>query len=134
MENEVFLRLGMTIAIVAAGLLVYRLVTILVLARASRTSAPVRSQKPAILYFTTPDCAPCRTVQRPAIMQTKHILGEKIEVVEINAQEQPDLARQWGILSVPTTFILDRNGKPVHVNHGVTPAKKLLRQIRDTGI
>jgi thioredoxin 1 len=85
--------------------------------------------RPALLYFTTPDCAPCRTVQRPAVLKIKQTLGEGLEVVEINAQDQPEMARAWGVLSVPTTFILDRSGKPLHVNHGVTSVEKLMRQL-----
>jgi len=85
---------------------------------------------PVIVYFTTPDCAPCRTVQRPAIDKVSELLGTKLYVVEIDATERPDLARSWGVLSVPTTFLLDSRGKPRYVNNGVTRAEKLMEQIQ----
>jgi hypothetical protein len=37
------------------------------------------------------------------------------------------------VLSVPTTFILDREGKPRHVKHGFAFAEKLFKQIRELG-
>jgi len=54
-------------------------------------------------------------------------------VIEIDAAEQPDLAVQWGVMSVPTTFVLDAAGAPRFVNHGVTPTEKLLRQVATLG-
>ncbi|HLE53485.1 MAG TPA: hypothetical protein VI755_15570, partial [Anaerolineales bacterium] len=40
-------------------------------------------------------------------------------------------ADYWGVLSVPTTFIIDRRGRPRRVNHGVASAEKLFKQIED---
>jgi thioredoxin-like negative regulator of GroEL len=52
-------------------------------------------------------------------------------VVEIDAAAQPDQAGHWGVLSVPTTILIDPAGKPRHINHGVAPAEKLRRQITE---
>lgn len=83
----------------------------------------------AILYFTTPDCAPCRTTQRPALRRLQADLGEAVQVIEINAAEQREIADHWGVLSVPTTFVLADDGRPQHVNIGVTGYDRLKRQI-----
>ncbi|NIR96491.1 MAG: thioredoxin family protein, partial [Gammaproteobacteria bacterium] len=69
-----------------------------------------------ILYFTTPNCVPCKTVQRPALETVKKHLGNKLKVIEVDATQQTALADHWGVLSVPTTFIIDANGKPRKVN------------------
>jgi len=131
MGNELLIRLIYTLGLILLGLGIYHLATRLVLTRAAGAVQPSSTHgRPALLYFTTPDCAPCRTVQRPAVQKVKQQLGDALEVVEINAQDQPDMARAWGVLSVPTTFVLDRSGKPLHVNHGVTSAEKLLRQMK----
>jgi thioredoxin-like negative regulator of GroEL len=58
-------------------------------------------------------------------------LGERLQVIEVDAAAHPEVAGQWGVMSVPTTFIVDANGQPRHVNHGVTPQDKLLRQLED---
>ena len=134
MNSEIIYRILWTAGIILAGILAYQLITHAVLFKArsaSRRSPLGRSQTPVILYFTTPDCAPCKTIQRPALDKVKAAVGDRMDVVEVNAYEKPDLARQWGVLSVPTTFILDANGSPRHVNHGATPASKLLKQLQD---
>lgn len=64
-----------------------------------------------------------------ALRKITDLLGPKIQVVEIDASNQPEVARQWGVLSVPTTFVIDKKGKARFVNHGVTRADKLLHQI-----
>ena len=84
-----------------------------------------------LVYFTTPTCAPCKTIQRPAIESLKKILGNALQVIEIDASERPDMASRWGVLSVPTTFIIDPYGEVRHVNHGVVRAEKLLLQIHN---
>lgn len=84
---------------------------------------------PAIVYFTTPTCAPCRTQQRPAIRRLQEHLGRWFQVIEVDASLHPDLARRWGVMSVPTTFIFDAQGRPRYVNHGVTSAETLLKQL-----
>ena len=86
---------------------------------------------PAILYFTTPSCMPCKTIQRPALARLQERLGDSIQVVEIDAATRPELADYWGVLSVPTTFIIDSHGRPRRVNHGVSSAEKLQRQIEE---
>lgn len=134
MNNDILIRFLWTVGIILAGLAAYHLVTRAVLskARSANQRAPVsRSHTPAILYFTTPDCVPCKTIQRPALEKVKTAYGDRLDVVEVNAYEKPDLARQWGVLSVPTTFVLDAAGNPVHVNHGATPASRLLKQMED---
>ncbi len=83
----------------------------------------------AILYFTTPDCGPCRTTQRPALKKLESELGDAVQVIEINAAEERAVADHWGVLSVPTTFVLGEDGRPRHVNIGVTGYDRLKRQL-----
>ena len=91
---------------------------------------PLRSGAFALVYFTTPACVPCKTVQRPAIQEVSQILGDALQVFEIDATQQPGIASRWGVLSVPTTFIIDPRGKMRHANYGVARAEKLLMQIQ----
>ena len=90
---------------------------------------PLRSEAFTLVYFTTPTCVPCKTVQRPAIEGLSKLLGNALQVIEIDATQRPDLVTRWGVLSVPTTFVIDPGGKVRHVNHGVTRAEQLLSQI-----
>jgi thiol-disulfide isomerase/thioredoxin len=134
LSDSLVFRLLLSLAVVATGYLSYRLINFLVLIRASSNSAASMKfspGKPVLLYFTTPTCVPCKTIQRPAIRRVQEIVGSRLEVVEIDASLQPQLASRWGVLSVPTTFLIDASGKPRHVNHGLASADKLLSQLKD---
>jgi thioredoxin 1 len=130
---DIVLRFGLAIVIIGLGAFAYWLINQWLLIRARSNVFTLFSElpdKPVLVYFTTPDCVPCKTVQRPAIERVSHMLGEKLEVVEINAYDQPELAQTWGVMSVPTTFVLDARGEARYVNNGVARAEKLLEQIQ----
>lgn len=132
MSTEIFFRSGLAIAIIALGLFAYWLLNQRLLVRAKSNIFTLFNHlpnKPVIVYFTTPDCAPCKTVQRPALNRVLQLLGERLEVVEIDATQRPDLAKIWGVMSVPTTFLLDARGEARFVNNGVTRAEKLMEQL-----
>ncbi|MCE1255748.1 MAG: thioredoxin family protein [Anaerolineae bacterium] len=129
---DIVLRILFSIALIGLIITGYRAINRLILWRARRRSQLegfFTPGTPAILFFTTPDCVPCKTMQHPAIEKVKIKLGQRLQIIEVNASEQPGLAEQWGVLSVPTTFILDSQGAPRHVNHGVTAAEKLIQQL-----
>jgi thioredoxin 1 len=133
MSADFLLRLFLAIGIIMVGVAAYWLINQRLLVRAKTnlfTLFKTLPKKPVLVYFTTPDCAPCRTVQRPAIEQVRNLLGEKLHVIEIDAYERPDLARVWGVISVPTTFLLDARGEARYVNNGVARANKLMEQIQ----
>ena len=137
MTGEVIERLLLALAIAGGGLTLYLLANHLILARAGQAFkrlAGAHSERPVILYFTTPECAPCKTIQRPALQRVQELLGEQLQVIEVDATRQPELASQWGVLSVPTTFVLDASGRPQFVNHGATRAEKLLEQLQRLGL
>ena len=133
MSADILLRLFLAIGIIILGARAYWLINQRLLVRAKDnlfTLFKTLPKKPVLVYFTTPDCAPCKTVQRPAIEQVRNLLGEKLHVIEINAYERPDLAKLWGVISVPTTFLLDARGEARYVNNGVARANKLMEQIQ----
>jgi len=133
MNSEVLLRFGLAIAIIGLGIFAYWFINQRWLVRASHnifTLFKKLPNKPVLVYFTTPECAPCKTVQRPAIDRVSNLLGEKLQVIEVDATERPDLAKVWGVMSVPTTFLLDAHGEARFVNNGVARAEKLLEQIQ----
>ncbi|HEX7549325.1 MAG TPA: thioredoxin family protein, partial [Candidatus Methylomirabilis sp.] len=85
--------------------------------------------KPGVVFFTTPDCVTCKAAQRPALAELADRLTGNVQVIEVDALDNAALAREWSVLSVPTTFVLDRNGTPRQVNHGYASTEKLIGQI-----
>ena len=133
MSSDILLRFGLALGIIGLGLFVYWRVNQWMLLRAQNNVMSLFSKlpnKPVIVYFTTPDCVPCKTVQRPALNKLSGLMGDKLEVVEIDATERPDLARQWGVMSVPTTFLLNARGDARYVNNGVARVEKLMEQLQ----
>jgi thiol-disulfide isomerase/thioredoxin len=133
MSVEILLRFGLAIVIIGLCASAYWLINQRLLIRARNNVFALFNtppNKPVLVYFTTPDCIPCKTVQRPAIHRISHLLGEDVEVIEIDATQRPDLAKAWGVMSVPTTFVLDAHGEARYVNNGVARAEKLLEQIQ----
>lgn len=133
MNSDILLRFGLAIGIIALGLGAYWLLHQRSLVRAKNSVSSLFNtfpDKPVIVYFTTPDCAPCKTIQRPALDQVTTFFGEKLQVVEIDATQRPDLAKVWGVMSVPTTFLLNSRGEARYVNSGVARLEKLMAQIQ----
>jgi thioredoxin-like negative regulator of GroEL len=90
----------------------------------------VRAGVPTIVYFTTPMCQPCRTLQRPALDRLEAELGPNIQVIQVDSCEQPEVADRWGVFSAPTTVVLDRDQRPRQVNRGVASTETLMKQLQ----
>ena len=86
----------------------------------------MNSDKPVLLDFWAPWCAPCRMVV-PVI---EEIAGERpdIRVGKINVDEQPELASEFSIMSIPTLVVM-KNGKIVTKVSGARPKKEILEML-----
>jgi thiol-disulfide isomerase/thioredoxin len=125
-------RLALALVLIAGIVGTYRAVTAFVLARAGKNDRgflPFRPGTPGVVFFTTPDCVTCKAAQRPALAELADRMPGSVQVIEVDALDNAVLAREWSVLSVPTTFVLDRNGTPRQVNHGFASTEKLLGQI-----
>jgi len=130
--SPLLLRVLITLGLLLFGIGVYWLVNRVIVVRAGRKHnglAGFSPGKPAVVYFTMDGCVPCKTTQRPALEKLSAIVAGQVQVIEVDVVATPELAERWGVLSVPTTFIVDRYGRPRRVNHGVALAEKLLNQL-----
>ena len=130
---DVLIRGAIALAIILGSLGIYLLYNWTLQFRTRNLLTDLGPKHPGaftLVYFTTPTCIPCKTVQRPAIQRLHQMLGNALHVVEIDATERPDLAKIWGVMSVPTTFLLNAKGEARYVNNGVARAEKLMEQIQ----
>ena len=86
----------------------------------------MHADKPVLLDFWAPWCAPCRMVV-PII---EEIADERpdIKVGKINVDEQPELASQFHVMSIPTLVVM-KNGKIVNQVMGARPKAAILAMI-----
>jgi thioredoxin-like negative regulator of GroEL len=128
-------RLLLALLIAAAAVLAWRLYQRYSLRRlttrtpADPALADVAPGTPVIVYFTTPFCAPCRTQQRPALDQIAAHFGMSVQIVQVDAAADTETADRWGVLSAPTTFVLDAAHQPRYVNRGVADEATLREQL-----
>lgn len=85
--------------------------------------------KPAIVYFTSPGCGPCRTTQKPIIQQLEREQGDNLQILTVNIEERLDDAMRWGVMKVPRTFVLDQNLRPYASNMSIATLSTLKQQI-----
>jgi thioredoxin-like negative regulator of GroEL len=97
-------------------------------ARALSTATWAGGAAPTILAFSTPTCAECRVRQAPALEIVKATLGDTIQIVKVDALAEPEIASRFGVLTVPSSAVIDRTGRPVAINHGFAPAERLIAQ------
>lgn len=87
------------------------------------------TDKLKLLYFTADFCAVCKFQQAPIVEQIAAKFGDAIAVSEVDVSNQPQLASQYKVFTLPTTVVLDQSGQVKHINYGVTPQNKLELQL-----
>jgi thioredoxin 1 len=89
----------------------------------------IKSTAPVVVDFWAEWCGPCRMIA-PALEEIAGSLGDKVKIVKLNVDENPDVAAKYGIMSIPT-LMLFKNGEIASRQVGAAPKQKLQQWISD---
>jgi thioredoxin 1 len=76
-----------------------------------------------LIDFWAPWCGPCKMIA-PILEELAGELGDKAKIVKINVDDNPQVAGQYGIMSIPT-LLLFKDGKKVDQKVGAQPKPAL---------
>ena len=89
----------------------------------------LKSDKPVIVDYWAEWCGPCRMVA-PVLEEIATEHADKINVVKINIDENPQVAQRYQILQIPTLNVFS-GGEVVKQVIGAKPKSALLRDLAE---
>ncbi|MEU8798170.1 thioredoxin [Spirillospora sp. NPDC048819] len=87
------------------------------------------NDKPVLVDFWAEWCGPCRMVA-PILEEISKEHGDKIDIVKLNIDENPQVPQQYGIMQIPTMNIY-KGGEVVKQIMGAKPKAALLKDLAD---
>lgn len=100
--------------------------TITELSKANFEAEVLKSDKPVLIDFWAGWCGPCKMLSPTvdAIAEER----DDIKVCKCNVDDAPELAREFGVMSIPTLVVV-KDGKEANRSVGVVPKDNILKML-----
>ncbi|MBO6917027.1 MAG: thioredoxin [Rhizobiaceae bacterium] len=82
-------------------------------------SEVLESTTPVVVDFWAEWCGPCKMIA-PSLEEISNEMGDKVKIAKLNIDENPDLAAQFGVRSIPTLAMF-KGGEVSDIKVGALP-------------
>ena len=83
----------------------------------------LQSDVPVLVDFWAEWCGPCKMIG-PSLEELSDELGERVSIVKLNIDDNPEMPGQFGVRGIPT-MILFKGGEPSATKVGAAPKSQL---------
>ncbi len=83
----------------------------------------LEAAEPVVVDFWAEWCGPCKMIA-PALEEISKEMGGKVKIAKLNVDENPELAAQFGVRSIPTLMIF-KGGQVADMKVGAAPKTAL---------
>ncbi|MFF8844466.1 thioredoxin [Streptomyces sp. NPDC015127] len=87
------------------------------------------ADRPVLVEFGADWCGPCRQLA-PVLSAVSREEADRLKVVQIDADANPETVTRYGVLSLPTLLVF-QGGEPVRSMVGSRPKRRLLDELQD---
>jgi len=88
----------------------------------------LKSDKLVLVDFFAEWCPPCQAML-PIVNRVSQEHGDKLKIVKVDIDKNPEIAEEYGVMSIPTFIFFDK-GNPTETIVGAMPEDEIIKRIK----